>query len=107
MAGSSLADIHRMIRLSGLIMPPCAGRTRHMFSFIERIFADANYQGPKLAAAIARTGSWTIEVRVLAEIPSVVNAVACAVEVQTAISAQKAALTTRIVGSMLDRGTLA
>jgi transposase len=37
-------------------------RTRRMFPFIERIFADANYQGPKLAAAIARTGSWTIEV---------------------------------------------
>jgi hypothetical protein len=34
--------------------------------------------------------------RVLAEIPSVVNAVACAVEIQTAISAQKAALTMRI-----------
>jgi len=32
---------------------------------------------------------------VLAEIPSVVKAVACAVEIQTAISAQKAALTTR------------
>jgi len=44
--------------------------------------------------------------RVLAEIPSVVNAVACAVEIQTAISAQKAALATRI-GSMLDLGTLA
>jgi hypothetical protein len=34
--------------------------------------------------------------RVLAEIPSVVNAVAYAVEIQTAISAQKAALTMRI-----------
>jgi transposase len=37
-------------------------RTRRRFPFIERIFADANYQGPKLAAAIATTGTWTIEI---------------------------------------------
>ena len=27
-----------------------------------RIFADANYQGPKLAATMVRTGTWTIEI---------------------------------------------
>jgi transposase len=37
-------------------------RTRRLFPFIERIFADANYQGPKLAAALAETASWTIEI---------------------------------------------
>jgi transposase len=37
-------------------------RTRHLFPFIERIFADANYQGPKLAAAVAKSGTWVIEI---------------------------------------------
>lgn len=37
-------------------------RTRRLFPFIERIFADANYQGPKLAKALAETGTWTIEI---------------------------------------------
>jgi len=37
-------------------------RTRRRFPFIERIFADANYQGSKLATALTRTGTWTIEV---------------------------------------------
>lgn len=37
-------------------------RTRRLFPFIERIFADANYQGPKLATALARTGTWTIAI---------------------------------------------
>jgi transposase len=37
-------------------------RTRRLFPFIERIFADANYQGPKLARALAKTGTWTVEV---------------------------------------------
>ena len=38
-------------------------RTRRLFPFIERIFADAGYQGPKMAkAAAARTGNWTIEI---------------------------------------------
>ena len=37
-------------------------RTRRLFPFIERIFADAGYQGPKMAQAIAKTGSWTVEI---------------------------------------------
>jgi len=37
-------------------------RTRPLFPFIERIFADAGYQGPKTAAAIAKTGTWTLEI---------------------------------------------
>jgi transposase len=37
-------------------------RTRRLFPFIQRIFADANYQGPKLATVLATTGTWTIEV---------------------------------------------
>jgi transposase len=35
-------------------------RTRRLFPFIERIFADAGYQGAKTAAAIAKTGTWTL-----------------------------------------------
>ena len=37
-------------------------RTRRLFPFIERIFADAGYQGPKTAAAIAKTGTWRLEI---------------------------------------------
>ena len=33
-------------------------RTRRLFPFIERIFADAGYQGAKTAAAVAKTGRW-------------------------------------------------
>jgi putative transposase len=35
---------------------------RWRFPFIERIFADAGYQGPKMAKTIAATGSWRIEI---------------------------------------------
>jgi transposase len=37
-------------------------RTRALFPFILRIFADAGYQGPRAALSAARTGSWIIEV---------------------------------------------
>jgi transposase len=37
-------------------------RTRRLFPFIERIFADAGYQGPKTAAAVAKTGAWKLEI---------------------------------------------
>jgi transposase len=37
-------------------------RTRCLFPFIECVFADAGYQGPKAAAAIAKTGAWTLEI---------------------------------------------
>ena len=36
-------------------------RTRRLFPFIERIFADAGYQGPA-AAAVAKTGTWMLEI---------------------------------------------
>jgi transposase len=35
---------------------------RRRFPFIERIFADAGYQGPKMAAHVAATGTWKIEI---------------------------------------------
>ena len=38
------------------------GHVRQLFPFIERIFADAGYQGAKTAAAIAKTGSWKLEI---------------------------------------------
>jgi transposase len=37
-------------------------RTRRLFPFIERIFADAGYQGPRVARAAARTGRWVVEI---------------------------------------------
>jgi transposase len=37
-------------------------RTRRLFPFIERIFADAGYQGPKTATAVAKTGIWKLEI---------------------------------------------
>ena len=37
-------------------------RARRRFPFIERIFADAGYQGPKMARTVAATGSWKIEI---------------------------------------------
>jgi len=36
--------------------------TRPFFPFIQRIFADAGYQGPKMAQAVAATGCWEIEI---------------------------------------------
>jgi transposase len=37
-------------------------KTRRMFPFILRIFADAGYQGPRVALAAANSGSWIVEV---------------------------------------------
>jgi transposase len=38
------------------------GRTRSLFPFIVRIFADAGYQGPRAALAAASSGNWVIEI---------------------------------------------
>ena len=37
-------------------------RARRRFPFIKTIFADAGYQGPKMAETMAATGSWKIEI---------------------------------------------
>jgi transposase len=37
-------------------------RVRRRFPFIETIFADAGYQGPRMAKTIAATGNWRIEI---------------------------------------------
>jgi len=37
-------------------------RSRRRFPFIERIFADGGYQGPKMAAAVAATGAWKLAI---------------------------------------------
>jgi len=37
-------------------------RSRRLFPFVETIFADGAYQGPKMAAAVAKTGAWRIEI---------------------------------------------
>ena len=35
---------------------------RRLFPFLERVIADAGYQGPKMRATVARTGRWTLEI---------------------------------------------
>lgn len=35
---------------------------RRRFPFVERIYADGGYQGPKMAAVVAATGSWKLEI---------------------------------------------
>jgi putative transposase len=35
---------------------------RRLFPFVERIFADAGYQGPKMAKVITDTGCWTLHI---------------------------------------------
>jgi transposase len=37
-------------------------RTRALFPFILRIFADAGYQGPRAALAATKSGDWVIEI---------------------------------------------
>jgi putative transposase len=37
-------------------------RTRRLFPFVACVFADAGYQGPKAAAAVAKTGAWKLEI---------------------------------------------
>jgi putative transposase len=35
---------------------------RRTFPFVERIIGDAGYQGRKMEAAVARTGTWTLQI---------------------------------------------
>jgi len=35
---------------------------RRQFPFIERIIGDAGYQGPRMAAAVERTGQWQVQI---------------------------------------------
>jgi putative transposase len=37
-------------------------RSRRLFPFVERIYADGGYRGPKMAGAVTRTGVWQIEI---------------------------------------------
>ena len=41
---------------------PRLRQARRLFPFVERIIGDAGYGGPKMAAAVARTGTWKIEI---------------------------------------------
>jgi transposase len=38
------------------------GRTRRLFPFIECVFADSGYNAAKTARAVARTGTWKLEI---------------------------------------------
>ena len=44
------------------VAPVLDRRTRRLFPFIERIYGDGGYRGPKAAKAAAKTGDWTIEI---------------------------------------------
>jgi transposase len=37
-------------------------RTRRLFPFIESVFADSGYNAAKTARAVARTGTWKLEI---------------------------------------------
>jgi transposase len=37
-------------------------RTRALFPFILKVFADAGYQGPRVALAARSTGNWIVEI---------------------------------------------
>jgi transposase len=37
-------------------------RARRLFPFIERIFADGGYAGPKMALVTCRTGTWRLQI---------------------------------------------
>jgi transposase len=37
-------------------------RARRLFPFVEVIFADGGYQGPKMAAVVAKTGTWKLQI---------------------------------------------
>jgi transposase len=41
---------------------PLLRQARRLFPWIGRVIGDAGYQGPKMEAAVARTGSWTLEI---------------------------------------------
>ncbi len=41
---------------------PLLRQARRLLPFVERIIGDAGYQGPKMAAAVATTGPWKIEI---------------------------------------------
>jgi transposase len=41
---------------------PLLRQARRLFPFVERIISDEGYQGPKMAAAVARTGTWQMEI---------------------------------------------
>ena len=37
-------------------------RTRALWPFIQKVFADAGYQGPRVALAARNNGSWIVEI---------------------------------------------
>jgi transposase len=45
-----------------MVLVSCCAAARRWFPFIERIFADAGYQGPKMAKVVADTGCWTLQI---------------------------------------------
>jgi len=44
-------------------------QTRRSFPFVEVIFADGGYQGPIMAAVVAKTGKWRLEIVKRSDVP--------------------------------------
>jgi len=44
-------------------------RTRRLFPFVLRVYADGGYQGPKLAARLERAGAWHLDIVKRPDIP--------------------------------------
>ena len=42
--------------------PPLLTSIRGLFPWLRHVFADGGYAGPKLQAALANNGDWTIEI---------------------------------------------
>ncbi len=53
---------HRLGREARDGAEPLLRQARRRFPFVERIIGDAGDQGPKMAAAVTRTGTWKIEI---------------------------------------------
>jgi putative transposase len=41
---------------------PLLRQARRLFPFVKRIVGEAGYQGPKMATAVVRTGTWKVEI---------------------------------------------
>ena len=47
---------------TAMVPTNCSRSTRGLFPFVEVIFADGGYQGPRAADAAAATGQWRLEI---------------------------------------------
>ena len=55
-------ELRPLVTAVGVELQQEREQARRLFPFVERIIGDAGYQGPKMAAAAALTGTWKIEI---------------------------------------------